>query len=279
MNTNNNANVFEITSHDGYKIIKLNNVLEIDSAKKFSESVAHILTPPPADIVLSLENVPDVSNNWLRALMNLQQALNAANKQLRLIHVSNNIAKQLQCEGISSSLKHHPNLRAALVDLKLVGPVNLDVNLINPFIAAAIKVCETQASTKATTGKIYTKSAMEKFTGDIFGVISLVCDAFTGSMIICFPEKTFLMLMSRMLGEEYIKIDHTIQDGAGEMTNMIFGQAKVMLNEKGYGMQLALPTVVIGSGHDSLKAMNTPRMIIPFQTDAGEFVIEICILF
>lgn len=277
METNKTLKSFEIVPNDGYKIIKLIGALEADSAKIFNESLNDILTTPPVDIIFNLENVSDICNQWIRSLMSIQQALKAVNKQMRLISVSDEIVKLLRREGVNSVLKHHSTLKAALIDLNLAAPVALDVNFINPFLVAAAKVLDTQASTKSTAGKIYKKDAREKFTGDISGVIGLVSEAFTGSVVISFPENTFLKIMSRMLGEEYTKINKEIEDGAGEITNMIFGQAKVTLNNKGYGIKTALPSVVTGNDHSILQMSNGPRMVFPFETDVGEFFIEICV--
>ncbi len=150
-----------------------------------------------------------------------------------------------------------------------------DLNFINPFLAGAIKVLATQASTKAAEGKLYKKAPQEKFSGDVLGVIAIASNVFTGSVVISFPKITFLNIMSRMLGEECKEITQDIKDGAGELTNMIFGQAKIILNESGYGIKLALPSVVTGNDHSALQKSQDPRIVIPFKSDAGDFSIEV----
>lgn len=112
-------------------------------------------------------------------------------------------------------------------------------------------------------------------TGDISGVIGIVSDAFQGSVVISFPEDTFLGVISRMLGEEYHKIDQEIIDGAGELTNMIFGQAKIVLNEKGYGIKTAIPSVVSGKDHSLAALTKGPVIVVPFTTEFGKFFVEI----
>jgi chemotaxis protein CheX len=57
-----------------------------------------------------------------------------------------------------------------------------------------------------------------------------------------------------MLGEEYTKIDQELVNGAGELTKMIFGQVKIVLNEKGYGIKTTIPSVISGKDH-SLSAL------------------------
>ncbi len=66
-------------------------------------------------------------------------------------------------------------------------------------------------------------------------------------------------------------------DGAGEITNMIFGQAKIILNEKGYGIKTALPSVVTGKDHNLLSITKGPVVTVPFTSTAGNFFVEICI--
>lgn len=151
----------------------------------------------------------------------------------------------------------------------------IDTNFINPFLAATLHVLKVQASVEAAPGKVYLKKEGENLLGDVSGIIGIVTENFTGNVIISFPEKTFLKVMSGMLGEEYTELNKDIIDGAGEITNMIFGQAKIVLNEKGYGIKTALPSVVSGKGH-SLSAMSKgPIIVVPFTSAAGDFFVEI----
>jgi hypothetical protein len=48
--------------------------------------------------------------------------------------------------------------------------------------------------------------------------------------------------MGKMLGEEFKAITQDLQTGAAELLNIIFGSAKVVLNEQGYAIQKAIPT-------------------------------------
>lgn len=151
----------------------------------------------------------------------------------------------------------------------------IDINFVNPFLAATLNVLKIQASVVATPGKVYLKKNDDALKGDVSGVIGIVSDTFNGSVVISFPEQTFLKVMSGMLGEEYTELSKDILDGAGEITNMIFGMAKVTLNERGYGIKIALPQVISGKGH-SLSAMSKgPTVVIPFTSTAGDFFVEV----
>ena len=77
-----------------------------------------------------------------------------------------------------------------------------------------------------------------------------------------------------MLGEEYTKLDNEIVDGAGELTNMIFGQAKVELNQLGHGIKTAIPSVILGKDHSLSGMTKEPVVIVPFETEFGLFYVE-----
>lgn len=153
--------------------------------------------------------------------------------------------------------------------------MKLDVEFVNPFLAATLKVLEVQASTKALPGKPQLKEEGSSASGDISGVIGITSDKFNGSVVISFPEQTFLKIMSRMLGEEFTTLTKEIADGAGEFTNIIFGQAKITLNDKGYGIKMAIPSVITGKNHIIHGITKGPVVMIPFETDLGPFYIEI----
>ena len=153
--------------------------------------------------------------------------------------------------------------------------MKLDVEFINPFLSAAVKVLEIQASTKSEAGAVELKGKNQNPVCVVSGVIGITADAFNGSVVIGFPKETFLGIMSRMLGEEYTSISKDIVDGAGELTNIIFGQAKAELNQKGYGIKMAIPSVVSGVGHEIHGVTKGPVVVVPFKTDLGPFFIEI----
>lgn len=150
-----------------------------------------------------------------------------------------------------------------------------DVNFINPFLGATLNVLKVQAQVTAEPGKPQVNKAETAVRTDISGVIGIISESFKGSVGICFPEATFLKVMSRMLGEEYKTLTPDITDGAAELTNMIFGQAKVVLNQKNYGIQMALPQILVGKEHALIPKTSEVSVMIPFKSDCGDFYVVI----
>ena len=153
----------------------------------------------------------------------------------------------------------------------------MNVEFINPFINGALNVMETMAFMKAKAGKPYLKKG-DNAVGDVSGILGLTGtnNGLKGSLAVSFSEKAILKIVSNMLGEEHDNIDDEVRDAAGEITNMISGQARKELSEKGRSIEASIPTVVAGKGH-TIKHLKSASIIIPFELDEGSFVIDVCI--
>jgi chemotaxis protein CheX len=265
---------FPVDEKPEYNLVRLTNPLSPDAAKSFTLAMPTIVGSPAKNVVLDCEQILDIPVSWIRALMSLSSKLKAAGKGLRLIAVKEALAKFIKREGLDASLRVSESLVSALAEMHVPSAQVLDVAFINPFLEATVTVLETQTMTLAKPGKLLT-SKTRHLSGEISGVISLESDAFIGTVAISFPAATFLKLIGRMLGEEYTEITKDIEDGAAEITNMIYGQAKVKLNEKGYALKTALPSVAAGTTHSVAILSQGPHVLVTFTTDVGEFFVEI----
>jgi len=272
-----NSLPFSFIKGDGYVTLRLVGSLDDDQVKLYESGLALYMMDPYPHVIVNCEHLSFLSKGWIRALLKLKADLKNYNKELRLILVKTPIVNQLKKEGIDSSFKYAAGLREALVELGLVTKKMLDTDFINPFLNATLNVLKVQAGVEATAGKVFLKTDAQKSIGDISGVIGLVSDSFSGSVNITFPEKVFLQIVSGMLGEEYAEMSQDIVDAAGEITNMIFGQAKVILNEKGYGIKTAIPSVVSGKNHSHETLTKGPIVVVPFESSKGNFFVEICL--
>ncbi|WP_408095915.1 chemotaxis protein CheX [Peredibacter sp. HCB2-198] len=268
---------FLIEKEEGYTVVKLSGNLEFPHAKSFEGEIDGISNNADGHIFLDCEHLTSFSKDWIRIFLRLQINLKSNEKSLKLIHVSPGLMTLLKKEGIDSTFKIASTLKDAMDESGAPPKRTLDTEFINPFLTATLHVLSVQAQITAKAGPIYKKKPTDSFYGDVSGVIGIVSDAFNGSVVISFPEKTFLNIMSGMLGEEYTEITKDILDGAGEITNMIFGQAKVVLNEKGYGIKTAIPSVISGKDHSLQGITKGPVIVVPFESTGGNFFVEICL--
>ena len=151
----------------------------------------------------------------------------------------------------------------------------MNVEFVNPFISGLLNVMETMAQTELKPGKPKRKQS-DVAQGDVSGLIGMVGPQVKGSMSITFDENLALTIMERMVGERPEKLDAEVGDMVGEVTNMICGNAKRDLAEKGFEFGMATPIVVSGKQHTISHQVDGSKLIMPFMCDAGLAHMEIC---
>jgi len=110
--------------------------------------------------------------------------------------------------------------------------------------------------------------------GDVSGLIGMVSEQAKGSLSITFEGPLALEVMQKMLGEAPDSINEEVTDMVGEITNMVTGGAKNMLQDKGYDFSMATPMVVSGKDHTINHKAEGPVIIMPFNCYAGKAYIE-----
>ena len=144
---------------------------------------------------------------------------------------------------------------------------------IEPYQKATLNVIEMMAFIKPATAKPFLKKD-NKARGDISGIISLT-GAKKGIMVISLSSKAICKIVSSMFGEEYLEINDEVKDAVGELTNMISGDARKNLAEKGLTIEAGIPSIIAGKGHEISNLTNAPCLSIPFKIEDAPFVVEI----
>jgi chemotaxis protein CheX len=155
----------------------------------------------------------------------------------------------------------------------------LDTHFINPFIECSLNVLKEMVKpTNIKAHKPYLFDPNDQLNIEISGTIDVKSPYFAGTLAISFDSATFLKAMSTMLSSEITEISKSNQDGAAELINIIFGQTKTVLNQNGYEIHKALPSVLRGKNHQINAKTKAPVLIIPIDLDSNRIFIQICIL-
>ncbi len=150
----------------------------------------------------------------------------------------------------------------------------MKAEFINPFLASTKNVLETMCQTSVTAKKPELKNNTTTY-GEVTGIIGMTSDRVAGCMIVSFGEACILQIVANMLMEDAkSKIDDEVTDAVGELTNMICGGAKAQLAKLDLKFDLATPTMVVGKGVEISYYSDAPTIVIPFETEGGNFVIE-----
>lgn len=151
----------------------------------------------------------------------------------------------------------------------------MDVRFINCFVDGTMDVLKTMAFIEPRPGKPYLKKE-NAAQGDVSAIIGLTGDA-KGSLALSFSASCIIKIVSNMLGEDIGEINGDVRDAVGEITNMVSGVSRKCLESQGFNVVAAIPTVVAGKNHSIRHVLGGPSIIIPFETDYGSFVVDVCL--
>lgn len=154
----------------------------------------------------------------------------------------------------------------------------LDVNFINPFIEMSVKTLEGLCAMEGIEShKPYLLNDNEDLDIDISGTLAITSPYFHGSIAISFSNNIYKDVVSRMISENVAEINLDNQDGAAEIINIIFGNTKAVLNQRGLELNRAIPSVVRGHNHKIYNNSKIPVLLVPFDSNLGRFYIQICV--
>ena len=111
------------------------------------------------------------------------------------------------------------------------------------------------------------KTEIHPLVDSISGVIGLA-GTHKGVLAIHLPHHVAIAITGSFLGMD-------VEDAVGELANMLGGNVKAILSEKGRDIDLSLPTTISGSHYDYQPNKDAERIFIQFQCDTGPFTIEL----
>lgn len=156
-----------------------------------------------------------------------------------------------------------------------MGAIKINSNFVKPFIDSTIKTISVQCKLESKSRRPFFKGSQPQPPGEILGIVGLAGNGFTGCITISFGSKVYLRLMNGMLDDNRKELSSDVLDGAGELLNIIFSTARKILNDQGHQIQRAVPIVVKGSGMEILHLASNSIVVLPFETEDGDFHIEI----
>jgi chemotaxis protein CheX len=263
---------FKQDQHNQTLTIYMPSSLDQIASDEFHETAKDWMLSPFTTFIFDFTSVVQIAHPFYRAMVLNKDALKKADKKYFSVGLSERLARQVRSDGMESAF--NPVASAPASTATAARPKPLDVGFINPFLAATIKTLEVQCHTKIKVGKPYMRKEQ---TQDVVvaSQLSLVSDGFQGSVLLCFPEKVFLKVYSNMFGEQCTDLTDDMREAAGELLNIIYGQAKTDLNQKGYRFPMALPKVLSAGAFRTHESKMASAMVIPFETDLGLFHLEI----
>jgi len=153
-----------------------------------------------------------------------------------------------------------------------------DSKIVQPFIDAVIKVMQTMVGLTPAAGDIQLWKR-EHAIGEIVGIVGLANEQekVKGFMSIGFSEASLLQIVSGMLGETFTEINTEVREAAGEIANIISGQARLALSAMDLKLQAALPSVISGRQLVLECEARQVLLIVQFTIESGTFELGLCL--
>ena len=96
-----------------------------------------------------------------------------------------------------------------------------------------------------------------------------------GVLAIHFPFPVALAITSSFLMMDVTEINDDVHDAMGEIANMLGGNVKGILSEKGRDIDLSMPSTIAGSDYSFQSDKEVDKVILKFGTDKGSFMVEL----
>ncbi len=142
---------------------------------------------------------------------------------------------------------------------------------INPFITSLASVFRVMLDCDVRRGKPCLRDDSVPLH-EVSGIIGLSGNA-VGLVVLSLSESVALGAASVMLMSEATEINADVVDAVGELTNMVSGQAKSVLEE--FSMSVSLPSVITGRDHQVRFPSNVTPICVPFDTPWGPLTLEV----
>lgn len=153
----------------------------------------------------------------------------------------------------------------------------LDQQLAQDISNAVGKAMRETFNVNVIPGEFEIGEGMVSLVGDVSGVIGIVQTRLEGTLALCLTFETIRDILPQVIGKS-ISVTHEMAvDAVGEITNMIFGQIKADLGNRGYSLKLGIPCVVTGKGHFVSHFHRGRYMIVPFQLDGQLFQVYVAL--
>ena len=146
---------------------------------------------------------------------------------------------------------------------------------IETFQKCFLHTMKVQCSTDFKAKPAIAKTPTNKPEYDIASTMGMMSKTISGSIALGFSEKTFLDVLGKMLGEKYTEINKEVEDGCGELLNIIFGQAKGVFAEHGHQFGKTLPSIFLGHSLRVRQLTPNPSLILPFESAFGTVYMEL----
>jgi CheY-specific phosphatase CheX len=143
----------------------------------------------------------------------------------------------------------------------------MTTDYVKPFVDGAVELVTTMLNLSCKKGGEPVKNEDIYISGTIW-----LTGTAKGQVALSFTKKTATKLVARMLNMFESEVDNQIlQDGVGEMVNIVAGSAMTKLSNTDYQFDLTVPLTMVGKNHSLPLFEGNLLDTCSLQTELGNF--------
>jgi chemotaxis protein CheX len=121
----------------------------------------------------------------------------------------------------------------------------MNIEYLNPFIEASQTVLKQVANVDAKLGKVFLKSS--PYRGESILIIVGITGKIRGQAIFTMSKTVaFKIASAMMMGMPVDELNDISKSALSELTNMILGNTATLLYNKGIGIEITPPSLLLG---------------------------------
>ena len=146
----------------------------------------------------------------------------------------------------------------------------MNVEYINPFIEASQTVLMQIGGIEAKLGKVYIKSS--PYTSDNVLVIVGLTGKMRGQTIFSMSKDAAMSIASTMMGGYPVtELDEITKSAISELTNMILGNTATILYNRGVGIEITPPSLLLGTNMQ-ISSSKMKTVCVPMELSIGHLL-------
>lgn len=148
--------------------------------------------------------------------------------------------------------------------------------LIEMVRRATRDVFGTMLGIELVDGEAYVE---ESAPGPSEGVMALVglAGRWAGSGTFSCSAQSARQIAGQLLMQPYEAVDDEVLDAIGEVTNMVLGNVKTVLEEDLGPMGLSIPTVIYGRNFTTRSVAKSSWTVVPFEYEGERVEVHLCL--
>jgi len=150
-------------------------------------------------------------------------------------------------------------------------------DIVAAIVSSTQDVFSTMLGVEITPGDILTAKADVEAPAS--GLVSLIglAGSWSGTGSLACTGVFACTMAGQLLACTFESVNEEVLDAVGEITNMIIGNVKTVLEEKVGEMGLSTPTVIFGRNFQTRSARVHDWVVVPFDSGGERMCVQLCL--